>query len=102
MSEPTDTPAAGGLEEAPDGRQSGGDDHARLEHADRPRGRATPRSPVLRAADALTLVFNPYEIAALFAAILIAAYATVEESTWSKGVQLLGLYVAFVVLFLLA
>jgi Ca2+:H+ antiporter len=51
----------------------------------------------------LTLVFNPYEIGALFAAILIAAYATVEgESTWFKGVQLLALYVAFVVLFLLA
>jgi Ca2+:H+ antiporter len=51
----------------------------------------------------LTLVFNPYEIGALFAAILIAAYATLEgESTWFKGVQLLALYVAFVVLFLLA
>jgi Ca2+:H+ antiporter len=51
----------------------------------------------------LLLVFNPYEIAALFAAIVIAAYAAVEgESTWFKGVQLLSLYLAFVVLFFLA
>jgi Ca2+:H+ antiporter len=51
----------------------------------------------------LALVFNPYEIGALFAAILIAAYAAVEgESTWFKGVQLLALYLAFVVLFFLA
>ena len=51
----------------------------------------------------LTLVFNSYEIGALFAAILIAAYAAVEgESTWFKGVQLIALYVAFVVLFFLA
>jgi Ca2+:H+ antiporter len=51
----------------------------------------------------LALVFNPYEIGALFAAIVIAAYAAVEgESTWFKGVQLLALYLAFVVLFFLA
>jgi len=51
----------------------------------------------------LLLVFNPYEIAALFVAILIAAYAAVEgESTWFKGVQLVSLYMAFVVLFFLA
>jgi Ca2+:H+ antiporter len=51
----------------------------------------------------LLLVFNPYEIAALFVAILIAAYAAVEgESTWFKGVQLVALYLAFVVLFFLA
>jgi Ca2+:H+ antiporter len=51
----------------------------------------------------LLLVFNPYEIAALFAAIVIASYAAVEgESTWFKGVQLLSLYTAFVVLFFLA
>jgi Ca2+:H+ antiporter len=51
----------------------------------------------------LVLVFNPYEIAALFAAILIASYAAVEgESTWFKGVQLVSLYFAFVVLFFLA
>ena len=51
----------------------------------------------------LVLIFNPYEIAALFAAIVVASYAAVEgESTWFKGVQLLSLYVAFVVLFFLA
>jgi Ca2+:H+ antiporter len=51
----------------------------------------------------LLLIFNPYEIAALFAAVLIAAYAALEgESTWFKGVQLVALYIAFVVLFFLA
>lgn len=41
----------------------------------------------------LTLVFNQFEIIALFAGILIAAFVAQDgESNWLEGAQLLGLY----------
>ncbi len=41
----------------------------------------------------LTLVFNPFEIIALFAAALIAALVSLDgESNWLEGAQLLALY----------
>ncbi|WP_423226119.1 calcium/proton exchanger [Candidatus Amarolinea aalborgensis] len=41
----------------------------------------------------LTLVFNPFEIIALFAAALIAAFVSLDgESNWLEGAQLLALY----------
>jgi Ca2+:H+ antiporter len=51
----------------------------------------------------LALVFNAYEIAGLLFAVLIANYLTLEgESNWFEGVQLLALYTALVIIFLLA
>lgn len=42
----------------------------------------------------LALVFNGYELAAIFLAVLIANHVTSEgESTWFEGLQLLGVYV---------
>jgi Ca2+:H+ antiporter len=41
----------------------------------------------------LTLVFNPFEIVALFAGVLIAVFVSQDgESNWLEGAQLLGLY----------
>ena len=41
----------------------------------------------------LTLVFNQFEIVALFAGILIAAFVSQDgETNWMEGAQLLGLY----------
>jgi len=41
----------------------------------------------------LTLVFNPFEIIALFAAALVAAFVSLDgESNWLEGAQLLALY----------
>ncbi len=51
----------------------------------------------------LALVFNAYEVGALVFAVLIANYLTLEgESNWFEGVQLLALYAALVVVFLVA
>jgi Ca2+:H+ antiporter len=51
----------------------------------------------------LALVFNAYEIGALVFAVLVANYLTLEgESNWFEGVQLLALYAALVIVFLLA
>jgi len=42
----------------------------------------------------MPLVFNGFEIAAIFLAVLVAYQVTSEgESTWFEGVQLLALYV---------
>jgi Ca2+:H+ antiporter len=42
----------------------------------------------------LTLVFNPFEIVALFAGVLIAAFVSQDgETNWLEGTQLLGVYV---------
>ena len=42
----------------------------------------------------LTLVFNPFEIVALFAGVLIAVFVSQDgESNWLEGAQLLGLYI---------
>jgi Ca2+:H+ antiporter len=44
----------------------------------------------------MPLVFNGFEIAAIFLAVLVAYQVTNEgESTWFEGVQLLALYVIF-------
>ena len=41
----------------------------------------------------MTLVFNPFEIVALFAGVLIAVFVSQDgESNWLEGAQLLGLY----------
>ena len=48
----------------------------------------------------MSLVFNPFEIAALLAAALLApALVTDGESTWFEGVQLLALYAVIGVVF---
>lgn len=42
----------------------------------------------------LTLTFNTFELIALFAAVLIAAFIALDgESNWLEGVQLLGVYI---------
>jgi Ca2+:H+ antiporter len=42
----------------------------------------------------MPLVFNGFEVAAIFLAVLVANQVTNEgESTWFEGVQLLALYV---------
>jgi len=48
----------------------------------------------------MPLVFNGFEMAAMLLAVLIANYVTHEgESTWFEGVQLLAVYVIFVLAF---
>lgn len=48
----------------------------------------------------LTLVFNPFEIVALFAGVLIGALASQDgETNWLEGAQLLGLYVILALAF---
>ena len=48
----------------------------------------------------MSLVFNPFEIAALLAAALLApALVTDGESTWFEGVQLLALYAVIGIVF---
>jgi Ca2+:H+ antiporter len=42
----------------------------------------------------LTLTFNTFELIALFAAVLIAAFIALDgESNWLEGAQLLGVYI---------
>ena len=49
----------------------------------------------------LTLVFNPFEIVALFAGVLIAAFVSQDgETNWLEGAQLLGVYVILALAFL--
>ena len=51
----------------------------------------------------IALVFNGYELGGLLFAVLIANFLTQEgESNWFEGVQLLVLYAALVVVFLVA
>ena len=51
----------------------------------------------------MALVFNPYEIAALLAAGLVASTLIADgESTWFEGVQLIALYVVIGVVFYFA
>ena len=51
----------------------------------------------------MALVFNPYEIAALLAAGLVASTLIADgESTWFEGVQLLALYVVIGIVFYFA
>ena len=48
----------------------------------------------------MALVFNPFEIAALLAAALLAPALVVDgESTWFEGVQLLALYAVIGIVF---
>ncbi len=48
----------------------------------------------------LTLVFNPFEIIALFAGVLIGAFVSQDgETNWLEGVQLLGVYVILALAF---
>jgi len=48
----------------------------------------------------MALVFNGFELGAVVIAVLIANYVTHEgESTWFEGVQLLAVYVIFVLAF---
>jgi Ca2+:H+ antiporter len=48
----------------------------------------------------MPLVFNGFEVAAMLLAVLIANYVTHEgESTWFEGVQLLAVYLIFVLAF---
>jgi Ca2+:H+ antiporter len=48
----------------------------------------------------MPLVFNGFEMAAMLLAVLIANYVTHEgESTWFEGVQLLAVYLIFVLAF---
>lgn len=50
--------------------------------------------------DAMPLVFNGYELAALLLASIVAAVATSRgRSTWFEGLQLIALYAVFAVLF---
>jgi Ca2+:H+ antiporter len=47
----------------------------------------------LIAGNPMSLVFNPFELAALFAAVLIAAFIAFDgESNWLEGAQLLIVY----------
>ncbi|MBZ5589285.1 MAG: calcium/proton exchanger [Acidobacteriia bacterium] len=49
----------------------------------------------------LTLVFNPFEIVALFAGVLIAAFVSQDgETNWLEGAQLLGVYAILALAFL--
>jgi Ca2+:H+ antiporter len=51
----------------------------------------------------MPLVFNGFEIAGVFLAVLIAQWVTNEgESTWFEGVQLLALYAILGLAFLYA
>jgi Ca2+:H+ antiporter len=51
----------------------------------------------------MAVVFNPYEIAALLAAGLVATVLVSDgESTWFEGVQLIALYVVIGILFVAA
>jgi Ca2+:H+ antiporter len=51
----------------------------------------------------MALVFNGYELLALFAAVLAAMFLTSEgESNWFEGVQLLALYAALGLVFFFA
>jgi Ca2+:H+ antiporter len=51
----------------------------------------------------MPLVFNGFEMAAMLLAVLIANYVTHEgESTWFEGVQLLAVYLIFVLAFAFA
>ena len=48
----------------------------------------------------LTLVFNPFELAALGAAVLISYFVSADgESTWLEGAALLAVYVIFALAF---
>ena len=48
----------------------------------------------------MALVFNGFELAAIFFAVLIASHIAGDgESTWFEGVQLLSVYVVFAVVF---
>lgn len=48
----------------------------------------------------MSLIFNPFELAALFAAVLIAAFIAYDgESNWLEGVQLLVVYVILALAF---
>jgi Ca2+:H+ antiporter len=48
----------------------------------------------------MALVFNPFEIAALLAAALLAPALLLDgESTWFEGVQLLALYAVIGIVF---
>lgn len=50
--------------------------------------------------DAMPLVFNGYELAALLLAAIVAAVSTSRgRSTWFEGLQLIALYAVFAVLF---
>lgn len=49
----------------------------------------------------LTLVFNPFEIVALFAGVLRAAYVSQDgETNWLEGAQLLAVYLILALAFL--
>ena len=51
----------------------------------------------------MALVFNGFELGALFLAMIIASFVAHEgESTWFEGVQLLAVYVVFGVAFFFA
>ena len=51
----------------------------------------------------MALVFNGFELGAVFVAALIAAYVTQEgESNWFEGVQLLAVYAVLALAFLYA
>mgnify|MGYP006173133315 CR=1 FL=1 len=53
--------------------------------------------------DPMALVFNGYELAAVFLAILVANFVVNEgESTWFEGLQLLALYALMGVVFFYA
>lgn len=48
----------------------------------------------------LTLVFNPFEIVALFSGVLIGAFVAVDgESNWLEGAQLVALYLILALAF---
>ena len=51
----------------------------------------------------MALVFNGFELGAIFLAVLIANHVTHEgESTWFEGVQLLAVYVVLGIAFFYA
>ena len=51
----------------------------------------------------MSLVFNGFELGAIFLAVLIANHVTHDgESTWFEGVQLLAVYVVLGVTFFFA
>jgi Ca2+:H+ antiporter len=48
----------------------------------------------------MALVFNGFELGAILLAVIIANYVTQDgESTWFEGLQLLAVYVVFVIAF---
>jgi Ca2+:H+ antiporter len=54
----------------------------------------------LIAGNPMSLVFNPFELAALFATVLIAAFIAFDgESNWLEGAQLLIVYVILALAF---